>query len=104
MGPLAEGAGGRLPQDMKLVRRIAGQAGVGLDGVKIEIRLYVPGRRAAGLPRGQAVPVPLRLGWKVDVAAACGARLPGLVAQPARRVFQISSLGQLWAQSAETWG
>jgi hypothetical protein len=27
-----------------------------------------------------------------------------LVAQPARRVFQISSLGQLWAQSAETWG
>jgi hypothetical protein len=27
-----------------------------------------------------------------------------LVAQPARRVFQISSPGQLWAQSAETWG
>lgn len=45
-----------------------------------------------------------RLGWKVDVAAPAGARRPGLVAQSARRVFQISSLGQLWAQSAETWG
>jgi hypothetical protein len=41
-GSAAAGAGGRLPQDMNLVKRIAAQAGVGLDGVKLEIRKSAP--------------------------------------------------------------
>jgi hypothetical protein len=41
-GSAAADAGGRLPQDMNLVKRIAAQAGVGLDGVKLEIRKSAP--------------------------------------------------------------
>jgi hypothetical protein len=39
---LPAGAGGRLPQDMDLVERIAAQAGVGLDGVKVRIHKSAP--------------------------------------------------------------
>jgi hypothetical protein len=39
---LTAGAGGRLPQDMDLVKRIAAQAGVGLDGVKVRIHKSAP--------------------------------------------------------------
>jgi hypothetical protein len=59
-GPPAVGAGGRLPQDRDLVKRIAAQAGVGLDGVKLRIHKSAPsqgmfgettpGRRLASLP------------------------------------------------------
>ena len=42
MGGLTAGAGGRLPQDTNLVRQIAAQAGVGLDGVKVRIHKSAP--------------------------------------------------------------
>jgi hypothetical protein len=38
----AVGAGGRLPQDMGLVKQIAAKAGVGLDGVKLQIHRSAP--------------------------------------------------------------
>lgn len=39
---LTAGGGGRLPQDMNLVKRIAAHAGVGLDGVKVRIHKSAP--------------------------------------------------------------
>ena len=35
-------AGGRLPQDMNVVRQVAARAGVGLDGVEVRIRKSAP--------------------------------------------------------------
>ena len=41
-GSVAAGAGGRLPQDMNVVRQVAARAGVGLDGVEVRIRKSAP--------------------------------------------------------------
>jgi hypothetical protein len=47
-GPPAAGAGGRLPLDRTLVKRIAAQAGVGLDGVKFRIHRSAPSQGMFG--------------------------------------------------------
>jgi hypothetical protein len=41
-GSPSAAAGGRLPQDMNVVRQVAARAGVGLDGVEVRIRKSAP--------------------------------------------------------------
>ena len=71
----AVGAGGRLPQDMGLVKQIAAKAGVGLDGVK-------GGRRLGGLDAGPRGAGPGHTG--AGASAVPQLRTAG-VASPVRR-------------------
>jgi len=63
---LTADAGGRLPQDMDLVKRIAAQAGVGLDGVKVRIHKSAPRQGMFGqtTPDGACTCTPMPSGTR----------------------------------------
>ena len=77
-GSVAAGAGGRLPQDMNVVRQVAARAGVGLDGVEVRIRKSAPRQGMFGRTDrdGSSTCTPMRSGTRRSWSRRSGTSAP----------------------------